>query len=158
MRTFTPGTPTLGFQFSSRLVSGMIAATRRPGVTRHALIKQALEEFFEPAIRYGLEENLLRRLDGFDIRQGEIERDLALCLETLGQFVRYWLTRTGPIAKGERDLARSLGQRRFEYFIDQVARKVRGGGASERRFGLVVGAQPTLKDTQWPERTDSAAD
>lgn len=63
-------------------------------------------------------------MTAFDLRQGAIERDLALCLESLGQFVLYWLTRTDPIPEGEREMAHALGQRRFEYFMAQVARKV----------------------------------
>lgn len=130
------GKPRLNLRLRADLLRKLEEATRRPGVTKNALIEQALEEFFEPEIRHDLEERLLSRLESFEIRQGEIERDVALLLETLGQFVLYWLTRTDPIPEGEREIAHALGQRRFDYFIDQVARKVRRGGGIGSQFGL----------------------
>lgn len=130
------GKPRLNLRLRADLSRKLEEATRRPGVTKNALIEKALEEYFEPEIRHGLEERLLARLDRFEVRQGEIERDVALLLETLGQFVLYWLTRTDPIPEGERDIAHALGQRRFDYFIDQVARKVRRGGGIGSQFGL----------------------
>jgi hypothetical protein len=132
------GKPRLNLRLRADLSRKLEEATRRPGVTKNALIEKALEEYFEPEIRHGLEERLLARLDRFEIRQGEIERDVALLLETLGQFVLYWLTRTDPIPEGERDIAHALGQRRFDYFINQVARKVRRGGGIGSQFGLVA--------------------
>jgi hypothetical protein len=108
-------------------------------VTKNAIIEQALQEYFEPEMRHGLEERLLARLDDFEVRQGEIERDLALSLETLGQFVLYWLTRTDPIPEGEREIAHALGQRRFEHFIGQVARKLTGGEVLSKRLTRLFG-------------------
>jgi hypothetical protein len=134
------GKPRLNLRLRADLLRKLEEATRRPGVTKNALIEKALEEYFEPEIRHGLEERLLARLDSFEVRQGEIERDVALLLETLGQFVLYWLTRTDPIPEGEREIAHALGQRRFDYFIDQVARKVRRGGGIGSQFELTAEA------------------
>lgn len=121
------GKPRLNLRLRADLHHKLEEATRRPGVTKNAIIEQALQEYFDPEMRHGLEERLLARLDAFEVRQGEIERDLALSLETLGQFVLYWLTRTDPLPEGEREIAHALGQRRFEYFIEQVAKKLTGG-------------------------------
>ena len=118
------GKPHLNLRLCPDLLARLEAETRRPGVTKNAVIEKALDEYFQPAIRLRLEERLLQRLDKFEIRQG----DVALSLETLGQFVLYWLTRTDPVPDGERETAHALGQRRFAYFIEEVARKVRRGG------------------------------
>ena len=128
------GKPRLNLRLRADLHYKLEEATRRPGVTKNALIEQALQEYFEPEVRHGLEERLLARLDAFEVRQGEIERDVALSLETLGQFVLYWLTRTDPIPEGEREIAHALGQRRFEYFIEQVARKLTQGHVLSTRL------------------------
>jgi hypothetical protein len=127
------GKPRLNLRLREDLHRKLEAATRRPGVTKNALIEKALQEYFEPQIRHGLEERLFARLEAFEVRQGEIERDVALLLETLGLFVLYWLTRTDPIPEGEREIAHALGQRRFDYFIQQVARRsVSGTRLSDR--------------------------
>ena len=130
------GKPRLNLRLRADLLRKLEVATRRPGLTKNAVIEQALEEYFEPATRYGLEERLLRRLDDFEVRQGEIERDVAMSLEATGQFILYWLTRTDPIPEGEREIAHALGQRRFDHFIAQVARKLMdGNGLSKRLIG-----------------------
>jgi predicted transcriptional regulator len=139
------GKPRLNLRLREDLHRKLEEATRRPGVTKNALIEQALQEYFEPATRHGLEERLLARLEAFEVRQGEIERDVALLLETLGQFVLYWLTRTDPIPEGEREIAHALGQRRFDYFIQQVARRsVSGNRLSDRILDPEAEHQSTL--------------
>ena len=116
-----------------RLAAGVYAkldeATRHPGVTKSAIIEQALREYFNPEVKLRFEERIMARLDAFDVRQGEIERDVGFTLEALGQFVLYWLTRTDPLPEREWDAAHALGQRRFRYFVEQVARKVKSEGS-----------------------------
>ena len=118
--------PRINLRLAVDVYSKLADATQRPGVTKSAIIEQALREYFDPEAKSGLEERVLARLDAFDIRQGEIERDVGFTLEALGQFVLYWLVRTDPLPEGEREAAHALGQRRFDYFIEQVSRKVNG--------------------------------
>lgn len=99
-------------------------AADAPGVTKSAIVEDALALYFDPRRRQTLEAALMGRMDAFDLRQGAIERDATLIVETLGQFILYWLTRTDPLPDGERDAAHLLGQKRFQYFIDQVAAKI----------------------------------
>jgi hypothetical protein len=128
------GKPRLNLRLRADLLRKLEESAGRPGVTKNAMIEKALEEYFEPEIRHGLEERLLARLDHFEIRQGEIERDVALLLQTLGQFVLYWLTRTDPIPEGEREIAHALGQKRFEHFTAQVARKLFDGNTLPKKL------------------------
>lgn len=93
-------------------------------VTMTAIIETALAQYFEPEKVEARENALLSRMDRFDARQGQIEADVRLCTETLGQYVLYWLTRTEPIPEGERDAAHALGKRRYDYFTRQVAVKL----------------------------------
>jgi len=65
--------------------------------------------------------------------------DVALTMETLAHYVFYWLTRTDPIPEGERDAAHALGQRRFDFFIEQVAAKI---GRGEALSGRVFRSKP----------------
>lgn len=111
---------------------------RRPGVTKTAIIETALRAYFCPESKLGLEERLLDRLDKFDIRQGAMERDIAVCLETLSHFVLYWLTRMEPIPDGERDAAQSLGKRRYDHFLNQVARNLSAGGALDNSNASLI--------------------
>lgn len=116
--------PRINIHIPTDLYAHLCEETRRPGVTKTAIMEAALRNYFCPAERDGIEDQLLSRLDQFDIRQGEIERDTRMCLETLCQFVLYWLTRIEPLPSGERDAAQALGRRRFDQFLEQVAAKM----------------------------------
>ena len=116
--------PRVNLRLSHKLYAELDRRTREPGVTKTDIVEEALSRFFEPESNLVLEERLLRRMDAFDRRQGEIERDTAFCLETTAHFVFYWLTQTEPIPEGQRDAAHALGQRRFDHFIQQVAKKL----------------------------------
>ena len=121
------GKPRVNIRISTKLYAQLCEAAARPGVTtKTAIVEDALRSWFDPEARLVLEERLLVRMDAFDQRQSEIERDVAYTQKTLAHYVYYWLTRTEPIPEGERDIAHALGQKRYDYFIEQVMQKVRG--------------------------------
>lgn len=119
--------------------------TRKPGVHKSAILEAALWAYVDPTLSTDAHKTILQRLDGIDIRLNSVERDAALSVETLGQFVLYWLMRTEPLPDGERDAAHSLGQRRFDYFIEQVARKI---GTDARLASRVFSPLRDLKSEQ----------
>lgn len=108
--------------------------TQKPGVTKSAITDAAFTAYFSMDEPDRNDPSTLSRMDAFDRRQNDIERDVSLCVETLGQFLLYWLTRTEPLQPGERDAAHRLGQKRFDYFIAQVAQKVGSDKGLSRRF------------------------
>ena len=130
--------PRLNLRLSGDVYAKLDEMTRRPGATKSAIIEQALREYFNPEIRQGMEERILRRMDRFDVRQGEIERDVEIALEAIGQFTFYWLTRTDPLPESEREAAHALGQRRFEYFVEQVGRRLRSSESLFQDYHHVV--------------------
>ena len=89
-----------------------------------------------------MEERILKRMDKFDLRQGEIERDVEIALEAIGQFVFYWLTRTDPLPESEREAAHALGLRRFDFFIEQVGQKVCGSNLLSERISRFSDLSP----------------
>lgn len=97
---------------------------RAPGVYKSAIMEAALWAYVDERLPGGGDKAAAQRLARMELRLNAIERDTALMVETLGHFILYWLTRTEPLPEGERDAARRLGQRRFDYFIEQVAGKL----------------------------------
>ena len=139
--------PRVNIRLSYELHRTLEQMTLAPGVTKSAIVEDALRAYLDPDRLGGRDDAILRRIDALDLRQNAIERDAALCLETLGQFVLYWLIRTDPLPDGERDAAHRLGQRRFDYFIEQVAQKV---GASEGLSARVFADEPTNETASPP--------
>ena len=95
------------------------------GMSQAKIVEDALLRRFDPDQRARLGEILLDRMARFDLSQSRVEAQVAETYETLALFVLYWLTHTGPIPDGERNVAQALGQRRFDYFMGQVAKKLR---------------------------------
>ena len=115
----------LNIRVTEKMTKKLEREARLHGVTMTAIIEAALERYFDPVNAEPPEALILRRLDRIDRRQGALERDLAISLETLQHYVLYWLTLTEPIPEGDRDAAHALGRRRMDYFLAQVARKAR---------------------------------
>lgn len=118
------GKPRVNIRISTKLYAQLCEAADKPGVTKTAIVEDALRAWFDPEARSVLEERLLARMDALDQHQANMEKDLAYTYATLSHFVYYWLTRTEPIPEGERDIAHALGQRRLEYFNEQVSSKM----------------------------------
>ncbi|WP_084398953.1 hypothetical protein [Henriciella aquimarina] len=110
---------------------GETAASRR--VSKTDVLEEALSLYFDPERNLAVEDRVMKELKSFERRMGQLEYDMQLSLETLGHYIFYWLVRTDPLPEQERDMAHALGQRRFDHFINQVARKLKDdGGLVER--------------------------
>ena len=81
-------------------------------------------QYFHPDQVERRDSELLTRMDRYDARQDRIETDIRLCTETLAQYVLYWLTRMEPLPEAEREAAHALGKRRYDHFVQQVARRM----------------------------------
>ncbi len=106
------------------------AAARKPGVTKSAILDEALSLYLGPKRDQSLDAALMRRLDRLTRRQGVIERDVAIATETIALFVRYFLTITPPLPQAEQEAAKMLGRERFQVFVAQVGRRL----GSDRRL------------------------
>lgn len=102
-------------------------AADRHQTTLSAIVSAALDNYIDPKEEMTLEDTLLRRMNKYDERQARIEQDQAAMLQMLARYVFYWLTRTDPLPEGQRDAAHALGQKRYDFFMEQVAREVARG-------------------------------
>lgn len=134
--------PRVNLRLSPRVHAQLISAAQSPNVTIAAIVEAALETYFDPARADGRDKALLNRFDQFDLRQAGIEKELALAVEMIAQFVLYWLTATPPLSEADRKIAHALGQRRFDRFAEQVAKKLVSDAAfSERALRGISGRE-----------------
>lgn len=144
--------PRTNIRLSHKAYAMLDDMARKPGVYKSSILEDAFWAYLDAHQGAGADKTLLKRLDSIDLRLNAAERDTALAVETLGQFVLYWLTRTDPLPDGERDAAHRLGQKRFEYFVEQVARKIGADDGLSRKFRPDTGAIES--DVDKPERPD----
>lgn len=114
----------INIRVSDELWERLTVQAAAHGSTMTAIIETAIEQYFDLPQVLASEAQLLSRIDRFDLRQDRMETDLRLCTETLAQYVLYWLTQMQPIPEAEREAAHALGKRRYDYFIQQVAKRV----------------------------------
>jgi hypothetical protein len=99
----------------------------RKRLSRSAVVEAALDSFFSPDSADMQEAAFTRRLDRLSRQASRIERDLRISTETLGLFIRFWLTITPPIAPDDQAAAQIKGRERFEGFVDTLGKRLQKG-------------------------------
>jgi hypothetical protein len=117
---------------SDPVAERLAIACKRKGANRSKIVDRALDRFLSGDGSQGNDASLQRRLDVMSKQQERTERNIAVLLETLGLFVRYYLTVTPPLPKSEQDPARSLGNQRFEFFVSQIGKRLAAGQSTVR--------------------------
>jgi len=102
------------------------ALATKPGVTKSAMLEQALLSWLDRRATSEIDERFSQRLDRIVTALGRIERDGHILLETLALFVRYELSIHAPLA-GDDHAGRAMARERFAAFVEQVGRQIAGG-------------------------------
>lgn len=100
-----------------------LVAQQRNGA-KSALVEEALRASLEPQQHPGVEEGLARRFNELSRSVAAIRKDVTVATETLGLFVRYFLTITPPLPHSEQEPARLLGKERFDVFVGEIGRRI----------------------------------
>jgi len=98
----------------------------RPGVTKSAILTDALTAWLNRKGMSELEERFGHRLDRMSQQLGRIERDGHILIETLALFVRYELTINAPLPEGDHAM-RAVGRDRFNAFVSRVGEAMASG-------------------------------
>ena len=117
---------------SHSVAERLAIASKRKGFNRSKLVDRALDKFLAGDGSQDNDTTLQRRLDVMSKQQARTERNVAVLLETLGLYVRYYLTVTPPLPKSEQDPARNLGNQRFEFFVSQIGKRLAAGQSTMR--------------------------
>lgn len=100
-----------------------LVAQQRNGA-KSALVEEALRASLEPQQHPGIDDGLARRFNELNRSIAAIRKDVAVATETLGLFVRYFLTITPPLPQSEQEPARLLGKERFDVFLGEIGRRI----------------------------------
>ncbi len=119
--------PRINLRLSHKLYAQLDDQSKQPGITKTQIVEAALDQYFNGGGGGADETRIHNRLTQLEISAMHAKRDILLGNEMLAQFVLYWLTRTQPLPEQERETARALGQKRFQYFLEQVAGKIAKG-------------------------------
>jgi len=101
--------------FPPELLKQIIDLADRKKLSRSAIVEAAVASFLSPDDTERREAAFARRLDRLSRQVQRLERNLAIAIETLALFVRFWLTITPPISRcaGSGAAERPSAVRRF---------------------------------------------
>ena len=97
-----------------------------PGVTKSAILADALRSWLDRKGSSELEIRFAKRLDVISHQLARIEHSGHIALETHALFILYMLTAVAPIAEGDH-AARAAGKERFAAFVKRVGQRLANG-------------------------------
>lgn len=115
------------FRLDAGLVRSVEDRARQRGTTKTEVVEAALTALLLPQDQDRAAALLIRRLDRLVRLLERLEWHTDLTNETLALFVRHWLTSTAPLPDDALVAAQATGKRRWEGFIDALAKRMDGG-------------------------------
>lgn len=115
------------FRLDAGLVRSVEVRARQRGTTKTEVVEAALTALLLPQDQDRAEALLIRRLDRLVRLLERLEWHTDLTNETLALFVRHWLTSTAPLPDDALVAAQATGKRRWEGFVDALAKRMDGG-------------------------------
>ncbi len=121
------GTVKQTFRLDARLVQLVADRAEQRRLTRTEVVEAALASLLSGDHDERIEAMVTRRLDRMSRQLDRIEWQSELCAETLAMLVRHWLTNSPPLPDTALAAAQSSGKRRWEAFVDALARRMEAG-------------------------------
>lgn len=109
-----------------KLAERLEALAVKPGVTKSAILVDALTTWLNAAGASEAEERFGVRLDRISNQLARIERDGQILIEAFALFVHYQLTVCPPVPEGD-VAARASGRGRFKAFVTEVGKAMATG-------------------------------
>ena len=117
-----------------------LAAKRR--VSKSSVIEAAIASLLSPDSVDMREAAFVRRLDRHTRQIERVERDLAIAIETVALFIRFWLAVTPPLPESAQAAAKAKGAERYRDFVETLGRRLQRGNSLVREISLEI----------WPEQ------
>ncbi len=109
-----------------KLAERLEALAVKPGVTKSAILVDALTAWMNAAGASEVEERFGVRLDRISNQLARIERDGQILIEAFALFVHYQLTVCPAVPEGD-IAARASGRGRFKAFVTEVGKAMASG-------------------------------
>ena len=114
------------FFLSEDLTERLETLAARPGVSKSAILADAVEAWLNRRGAHELDDRFGLRLDRMTRAIDKVGRDGEVLLETVALFVRYELAIHPPLAENDH-AGRAMARERFNAFVQQVGRQIAAG-------------------------------
>jgi len=109
------------------VMRALSAYAGRRGQSLSLIAEAAIASFLSPDADERREAAIAKRLDQQDRRLARLERDVAIGVETLALFIRFWLNTTPPLPEPAAKAARAQAGARYDNFIATLGRRLNEG-------------------------------
>lgn len=115
------------FRLPPDLADRLADYARRKRVTQAQVVETALNSFLSPDGSERMEAAFSRRIDRVVRQLDKLDYRAELNSEALALFVRFWLTANPALPDAGLAAAQAQGKKRFEGFVEALARKMEFG-------------------------------
>jgi len=109
------------------IFAGLQAYATRQGKPKSLVAEAAIASFLSPDDSDRREAAIARRLDRIVRVLERLERNDGVTLETIGLFIRFWLTSTPALPEQSSPAARAKGAERYDRFVEALGRRLSSG-------------------------------
>jgi predicted transcriptional regulator len=112
---------------SPELMAQLSAFAERQRQPKSLVAETAILSFLTPDDSDRREAAISRRLDQLSRQFERLDRDVAVSVEALTLFIRFWLTVTPPLPETAQAAAQAKGRERFDSFLEALGRRLSKG-------------------------------
>jgi len=100
---------------------------KRHDKPKSLVAQAAISSFLSPEDSDRREAAMVKRLDRILRALDRLERNDTITLETIGLFIRFWLTSTPALPEQSSPAARAKGAERYDRFVEALGRRLSRG-------------------------------
>jgi predicted transcriptional regulator len=126
----------LSIYLDPEIFARLEAYARRQGKPKSLVAEAAIGSFISPDDSDRREAAIAKRLDRIVRILERLERNDGITLETIGLFIRFWLTSTPTLPEQSSPAARAKGAERYDRFIEALGRRLNSGSTILREVSI----------------------
>jgi predicted transcriptional regulator len=126
----------LSIYLDPEIFARLEAYARRQGKPKSLVAEAAIGSFLSPDDSDRREAAIAKRLDRIVRILERLERNDGITLETIGLFIRFWLTSTPALPEQSSPAARAKGAERYDRFIEALGRRLNSGSTILREVSI----------------------
>src|SRR6266436_6215029 len=117
----------LSIYLDPEIFANLEAYATRQGKPKSLVAEAAIASFLSPDDSDRREAAIAKRLDRIVRVLERLERNDGVTLETMGLFIRFWLTSTPALPEQSSPAARAKGAERYDRFLEALGRRLSSG-------------------------------
>ncbi|MCP3380076.1 MULTISPECIES: CopG family transcriptional regulator [unclassified Bradyrhizobium] len=142
----------LSIYLDPEIFRSLEAFAKHQGKPKSLVAEAAVASFLSPDESERREAAIAKRLDRIVGTLERLERNDGVTLETIGLFIRFWLTATPALPEQSSPAARAKGAERYDRFVEALGRRLSSGSSMLREVSFESYEAGGLDPTQHKAR------